>query len=99
MWYLLKDSDGKKSVSYTMMLVSFVICTLWLLLSTFEKIGGWDVREFSAETASFWFGPICMLYFGRKWQGSQGIARSTGQSINPPPPESQSGSASTPPVE
>ena len=69
-FYLLKDSSGKKSVSYTMMLITFLVCTLWLLLSIFESIAGLHVREFSAETATFWFSPLCILYFGRKkWPG------------------------------
>lgn len=67
MWYLLKDSGGNKSISYTMVVVTFVICTLWLFLSTFEQIGGWHIREFSAEEASLWFAPLASLYFGRRW--------------------------------
>ena len=72
MWYLLTDSSGKKSVSYTMMLVTFLVCTVWLMLSVFESIAGMHVREFSAEAATFWFSPTAALYFGRKrWPGTK----------------------------
>lgn len=78
MWYLLKDSGGNKSISYTMVVVTFSICTLWLFLSTFEQIGGWHIREFSAEEASLWFAPLASLYFGRRWtkaqEGAKGVA-------------------------
>lgn len=90
-WYLLKDSSGKKSVSYTMMVTTFIICTVWLLLSIFENIGGWDVREFSAEAASLWFGPICGLYFGRRWQDAQKFARM--EDVVPAPSSGSSTSA------
>lgn len=91
-WYLLKDSNGVKSVSYTMMVYTFLICTIWLLLSIFETIGGWDVREFSAEAASLWFGPIAALYFGRKWQTAQSFAKGSANAIVPP---STTGSSET----
>ena len=35
---LLKASDGKPSVSFTMMVVSFIVVTLWLIASIFEEI-------------------------------------------------------------
>ena len=66
-WYLLRDSDGKKSVSYTMMVITFCVCTLWLSLSMFQKVFHLDVREFDASGASIWFAPIATLYFSRKW--------------------------------
>lgn len=66
-FYLLKDSDGKKSVSYTMLVITFVVCTVWLSLSMFQKVFHLDVREFDASGASMWFAPIAGLYFGRRW--------------------------------
>jgi len=69
-WYLLTDTDGKKSVSFTMMCWTFVVLTIWLLLSVFEHISGLDVRAFDASGAAVWFAPIAALYWGRKGQAS-----------------------------
>lgn len=66
-WYLLKDTDGKKSVSYTMLVVTFCVCTLWLCFSMFESVFHLNVREFDASGASMWFAPIATLYFSRRW--------------------------------
>lgn len=74
-FYLLKDSDGKKSVSYTMVVITFVVCTVWLSLSMFQKVFHLDVREFDASGASMWFAPIAALYFSRKWQQAQSDAK------------------------
>lgn len=67
-WYLFKDSDGKKSISYTMLMLTFFVCTLWMTLSICVKIHHLEIREFDASAASIWFAPIAALYFGRKWQ-------------------------------
>jgi len=67
-WYLLKNSDGKKSVSYTMLVATFAVLTLWLTLSIFAKIHHLEIREFDAGAATVWFAPIASLYFGRRWQ-------------------------------
>jgi hypothetical protein len=75
-WYLLSDSTGKKSVSYTMMVATFVVCTLWLGLSVFEKIHHLEIREFDAGGASVWFAPFAALYFGRKWQSKDDLVKS-----------------------
>lgn len=74
-WYLLKNSDGKKSVSYTMMVSTFLVCTLWLTLSIFSKIHHLEIRPFDAGDASVWFAPIAALYFGRKWQGRDDLVK------------------------
>lgn len=74
-WYLLKDSDGKKSVSYTMLVITFTVLTVWLSLSMFQKVFHLDVREFDASGASIWFSPIAALYFSRKWHQAQVDAR------------------------
>jgi hypothetical protein len=70
-WYLLKDSDGKKSVSYTMVVITFTVLTMWLTLSMFTKVVHVDIREFDASGASLWFTPIATLYFSRKWHQAQ----------------------------
>lgn len=66
-FYLLKDSSGKKSISYTMLVVTFLVCTTWLGLSMFQKVFHLDVREFDATGASMWFATFAGLYFGRRW--------------------------------
>lgn len=74
-WYLLKDSNGKKSASYTMMVYTFAVCTLWLALSIFNKIHHLEIREFDAGGASVWFAPIAALYFGRRWQTKDDLVK------------------------
>jgi hypothetical protein len=78
-WYLLKDSDGKKSVSYTMVLITFFVLTLWLSLSMFNKILNLEIREFDASGASLWFAPIATLYFGRRWTQAKSGSSDTGE--------------------
>lgn len=97
-WYLLKDSDGKKSVSYTMMVTTFCVLTLWLTLSMFTKVMHLDIREFDPSGASIWFAPIATLYFSRKWHQAQVDAnRQLGVNLNPPTPaESEEESAEEP---
>lgn len=68
MRFLLKDSLGKPSVSYTMMIVSFVVVLLWLVLSIFENIGPVHIRAFSGTESMAFLGPILLLYWGRKGQ-------------------------------
>ena len=65
---LLKDSNGKESISYTMMVSGFIVITLWLIVSMFESIAGISIREFDAGQAMAYLSPIMALYFGRKWQ-------------------------------
>lgn len=93
-WYLLKDSDGKKSVSYTMVVITFGVLTLWLTLSMFTKVVHVDIREFDASGASMWFAPIATLYFSRKWHQAQVDARRelgvNGRGSTPPEPEENS---------
>lgn len=87
-WYLLRDSDGKKSVSYTMLISTFFILTLWLSVSMFNKIHHLEVRPFDAGDASVWFAPIAALYFGRKWQTRADLVSSvTKGKTNSIPPE------------
>jgi len=74
-WYLLNDSDGKKSVSYTMLVITFTVLTVWLTLSMFTKVFHVDIREFDPSGASIWFAPIATLYFSRKWHTAQVDAR------------------------
>lgn len=64
---MLKNSEGKKSVSFTMMVVAFSIISLWLLVSIVSKIGHLEIRPFSSTEAMSYFTPLALLYFGRRW--------------------------------
>ena len=63
---LLKQSDGKKSASFTMMVIAFTVVTLWLFVSIVEVAFGVHIREFSGAEAMSYLTPICALYFGRR---------------------------------
>lgn len=63
---MLKNSDGKKSATFTMMIVAFAIISLWLLVSIVAKIGHLEIRPFSSSEAMAYFVPIAALYFGRR---------------------------------
>lgn len=64
---LLKQSDGKKSASFTMMVIAFVVITLWLFISIIEEAWGLTFRAFSSTDAMAYFSPLLALYFGRRW--------------------------------
>lgn len=66
MRFLLKDTSGKYSASYTMAMTAFLVVTLWLVLSIFSKIGRVEIREFSGSEAMSFLTPILLLYFGRR---------------------------------
>lgn len=74
---LLKASDGKPSVSFTMMVISFVVITLWLVASIFEEIAGMKIRVFDAASATAYFGPLAALYFGRRYTDSKDTSSSS----------------------
>ncbi|NBP56966.1 hypothetical protein EBU71_10645 [bacterium] len=63
---LLKQSDGKESASFTMMIIAFAVVTLWLLVSIVEEAFGIHIREFSGAEAMSYLTPICALYYGRR---------------------------------
>ncbi len=67
-WYLLTNTDGKKSISFTMVFFGFGAVTLWLLLSMAEQLLGINIREFSGSEAMMFLSPIFAIYFGRKQQ-------------------------------
>lgn len=64
---LLKQSDGRPSASFTMMVIAFAVVTLWLLISIVEEAFGLQIREFSGAEAMSYFTPIATLYFSRRW--------------------------------
>lgn len=63
---LLKQSDGRPSASFTMMVIAFTIVSLWLLVSIVEEAWGLQIREFSGAEAMSYLTPICALYYGRR---------------------------------
>ena len=64
---LFKQSDGRPSASFTMMIVAFTVVTLWLFVSIVEVAFGVHIREFSGAEAMSYFTPIATLYFSRRW--------------------------------
>lgn len=74
---LLENSAGQKSASFTMMIIGFIIITLWLLVSIVAKIGSFEIRPFSGAEAASYFTPLAALYFGRRWTDSSGVTTPT----------------------
>ncbi len=73
-WYLLKNTDGKKSISFTMVFYGFTAVTLWLVLSICEELLGVKIREFSGSEAMAYLTPIFSIYFFRKQQAGKTIS-------------------------
>lgn len=82
---LLKQSDGRPSASFTMMVIAFTVVTLWLAVSIVEQAWGFHIREFSGAEAMSYFTPIATLYFSRRWTDSKAPA-SGGSAPSTPPP-------------
>jgi len=65
---LLRQSDGKPSVSFTMLFICFNIIMLWLLLSIFEiNVGPVKIRAFDWVSATSLISVFAANYFGRKF--------------------------------
>lgn len=64
---LFKQSDGRPSASFTMMIIAFTVVTVWLFVSIVEQAWGFHIREFSGAEAMSYFTPIATLYFSRRW--------------------------------
>lgn len=62
--FFLKDSEGKKSASFTMMYATFLVCLLWLLVSIVNVP---HIRPFDVASATGFLSPLLALYFSRKW--------------------------------
>lgn len=65
--FLLTDTNGKKSLSFTMSVVAFTVVMFWLVLSIFTKVGHFEIRPFSGSDAMAVLGPVLSLYFGRRY--------------------------------
>jgi hypothetical protein len=62
----IKDSDGKPSLSATLVLVTFGATLTAYLLSIVEHIGPVSIRPFDVAACSSFFIPVLTLYFGRR---------------------------------
>lgn len=60
----LKDSSGKPSVSFTMMLLAFIATFVWYVANIFNTP---HVRPFDASASMAFLSPLMALYFSRKW--------------------------------
>lgn len=63
----LRDSNGLRSASVTLLWISFLVTTIGYLLSLVEAIGTLKVRPFDVAATSTYFIPILTMYTGRKW--------------------------------
>ena len=66
-WYWLSDTRGEKSITATLIFVSFLVTTFAFLFSTVSKVGDVEFRAFDVAACSAYFVPILTLYFGRRW--------------------------------
>lgn len=66
-WYLIRDAKGKKSVSVTVVMLSFYATMIAYILSIFEQIGAVQIRAFDVAACAAFFTPCAGLYFGRRW--------------------------------
>lgn len=83
----IRDASGHRSVSVTLLAVSFIVTTIAFVLSLFSKIGPVEIRSFDVGACSVYLVPILSLYFGRKWSdGANGITQAQ-IAANPVVPE------------
>lgn len=66
-WFWIKDASGHKSVSVTLLVVSFFVTTIAFVLSIFHNIGPIEIRPFDVAACSTYMVPILTLYFSRRW--------------------------------
>jgi len=81
---MIKDSSGKQSASVTMMIVAFIIVSLWLVLSIFEELWGLKVRVFDPTAAMAFLSPLLALYFGRRYTDSKEASSSSSAAARAP---------------
>lgn len=71
---MLKNSDGKPSSSFTMMIIGFVVVTLWLVVSITTKISHFEIRPFDGTAAMSYLSPLLALYGVRRSQAGNPAA-------------------------
>jgi hypothetical protein len=86
-FFWVRDASGHRSVSVTLLVVSFFVTTLAFVLSIFSKIGPVEIRPFDVAACSTYMVPILTLYFSRRWTDARhGITqlRESAQNANTP---------------
>ena len=76
-WYWIKDSKGYKSITVTLVFVSFWVTTFAYLVSLVDSVGDVKFREFDVGAVSSYLIPILGLYFGRKWTDAKILNQET----------------------
>lgn len=66
-FFWMRDAAGHRSVSVTLLIVSFFVTTMAFVLSIFQKIGPLEIRPFDVAACSTYMVPILTLYFSRRW--------------------------------
>lgn len=79
MQLLLKNSDDKPSLSFTMVYTAFVISLVWFGLSIF-KIP--HVKDFDVTIVTGFLTPLMALYFGRRWNESKNSSSEESNTTN-----------------
>ena len=83
MAFLLKNSEGNPSLSYTMVYTTFFVSLLWYLVSIINVP---HIRAFDVTVASGFLSPLLALYFGRKWTDSKNNTTTPATSTTPTTP-------------
>ena len=68
---LLRNSEGKRSVTVTFAWVSFIATTLAYVASIVESIGPVTFRQFDVAACGSFFGTIMLAYLGRRWTSAK----------------------------
>ena len=92
-FYYLKSSDGKPSLSATLVLVSFWTTTALYILSAFDAIGPIKLKAFDAGAVGAYMIPMLGNYcFRRHTEAKVDIAAiANGQPLPKPPKNEQGG--------
>tara|TARA_Y100000310_G_scaffold345054_1_gene461442 strand:- start:1825 stop:2106 length:282 start_codon:yes stop_codon:yes gene_type:complete len=69
MW--IKNSDGDRSATVTLMWIAFIVTTIAYIASMFVQIGPVVFRPFDVGATSTYFIPILTLYGGRRWTNAK----------------------------
>ena len=64
LWFT--NTKGEKSVSLTLVLITFTVVILWMILSIFVNPFGLTIMPFDASEAMIVLTPMLGLYWGRR---------------------------------
>jgi hypothetical protein len=77
---LIPPEEQKHKLSYSMVLISFVLALLWWTWWVIGTSLGFSVPEWSAGECSLFMTPLIALLFGDKWrEGKQKLADASDQ--------------------